>query len=63
MADKLEVYTKGTKAWFKDPEEGYVVGSLTHKAIDNKNVVLKFQLDHNKEVFYTDNRREYLSQQ
>jgi myosin-5 len=63
MADKLEVYTKGTKAWFKDPEEGYVVGSLTQKTIDDKNVVLKFQLDHNKEVTIADVRIEYLSRQ
>ncbi len=45
MADKLEVYTKATKAWFKDPEEGYVVASLVDKIVNDKNVVLKFKID------------------
>jgi myosin-5 len=49
MADKLEIYTKGTKAWFKDAEEGYIVGSLLDKTIDSKNVILKFQIDGTKE--------------
>lgn len=45
MADKLEIYTKSTKAWFKHPEEGYVVGTLLDKKVDDKNVVLRFKLD------------------
>jgi myosin V len=53
MADKLEVYTKGTKAWFKDPEEGYIVASLVDKTVTEKNIVLKFVLDGSKQVFWT----------
>ena len=50
MSDKLEVYTKSTKAWFKDPEEGYVVASLVEKIVDDKNCVLKFKADANNAV-------------
>jgi len=45
MADKLEVYTKSTKAWFKHPEEGYVVATLAERKVDEKGVSLKFTLD------------------
>ena len=45
MADKLEIYTKSTKAWFKDPEDGYVVASLVERIVDEKNVILKFKVD------------------
>ncbi|KAI8905199.1 P-loop containing nucleoside triphosphate hydrolase protein [Gorgonomyces haynaldii] len=47
MADKLEIYTKGTKAWFKDAHEGYVTGTLVSKTVDDSKVVLKFTLDSN----------------
>jgi hypothetical protein len=53
MNEKLEIYTKGTKAWFKDPQEGYIVGSLIEKNIDDKKVVLKFVIDSTKKVCIT----------
>lgn len=50
MSDKLEVYTKSTKAWFKDAEEGYVVATLQERSVGEKSVVLKFKLDSNGKV-------------
>jgi myosin V len=45
MDDKLEIYTKGTKAWFKDKEEGYVVATLADKVVTAQSVKLNFVLD------------------
>lgn len=45
MSEKLEVYSKGTKAWFKDAEEGYLVGTLLSQHVDTTNVTMTFQLD------------------
>lgn len=45
MGDKLESYTKLTKAWFKDAEEGYIVGTMSHKTVDSKQVSLTFTMD------------------
>ncbi|KAI8899113.1 hypothetical protein BC833DRAFT_587155 [Globomyces pollinis-pini] len=48
MSSKLDLYTKGTKAWFKDPEDGFVVASMLDKTIDDKKVVMKFLVDATK---------------
>jgi myosin-5 len=45
MDEKLEVYTKGTKAWFKDEEEGYVVATMTDKQVSDKTVKMNFMID------------------
>ena len=53
MADKLEIFTKGTRAWFKDEEEGYITATLVTKEVNDKNVKLVFKIDSNgKEVVY-----------
>ncbi|KAJ3275583.1 Myosin type-2 heavy chain 1 [Terramyces sp. JEL0728] len=44
-SDKLEVYTKGTKAWFKDAQEGYVVATMVEKAVQDKKLIMKFTID------------------
>ena len=43
--EKLEVFTKGTKAWFKDSHEGYVTGSLVSKDQTATKLTLNFKLD------------------
>lgn len=45
MAEALEIYTKGTRAWFKDEEEGYVTAILVTKSIDDKTVKMTFSLE------------------
>jgi myosin-5 len=49
MDDKLEIYTKGTRAWFKDPEEGYIIATMTDKLVTAKSVKLTFQIDANSQ--------------
>ncbi|TPX56763.1 hypothetical protein PhCBS80983_g04287 [Powellomyces hirtus] len=41
----LEVYTKGTEAWFPDDKEGWVMGRLTAKTITGDNVKLAFSVE------------------
>jgi myosin-5 len=52
MEEKLEVYTKGTKAWFKDKEEGYVVATMVSREITDKLVKLLFMIDATSEVLF-----------
>jgi myosin-5 len=53
MSDRLEVYTKSTKAWFKDPEDGYIVGTLSQFSKNEQKVEMKFILDSTqKELVY-----------
>ncbi|KAJ1528220.1 hypothetical protein HK096_010283 [Nowakowskiella sp. JEL0078] len=46
--NQLEVYQKGTEAWFEDDAEGWVLGKLTAKAADNANVKMHFTLENGK---------------
>ena len=39
----LDLYSKGTRAWFKDDDEGWVLGILTAKSVDSKSVKLTFE--------------------
>lgn len=41
----LEVYTKGTKAWFPDKEEGWISASCLSNKIENDKVTLMFEDD------------------
>lgn len=41
----LEVFAKGTKAWFPDQEEGWVSASCLSKKIENDKVTLLFEDD------------------
>lgn len=45
----LEVYTKGTRAWFEDDQEAWVSASLVTKEITDTNVKLVFQNDEDEE--------------
>ena len=45
MAENLEIYTKGTRAWFKDDEEGYVTAILANRHVDEKIVRMVFTLE------------------
>ncbi|KAI8826621.1 P-loop containing nucleoside triphosphate hydrolase protein [Fimicolochytrium jonesii] len=46
MAEKaLEVYTKGSEAWFPDEKEGWVMGKLTTRVIADDAVKLGFHID------------------
>ncbi|KAJ3167106.1 Myosin type-2 heavy chain 1 [Geranomyces variabilis] len=45
MAKALEVYTKGTEAWFPDDKEGWVMGKLTAKTLAGDSVKLAFHID------------------
>lgn len=40
--EKLELYTPGTKAWFRHRSEGYVTGILKKKTVEGNNVTLTF---------------------
>jgi myosin-5 len=50
MDDKLEIYTKGTKAWFRDKEEAYVSATMATKEISDKIVKMEFFLDATQKV-------------
>ncbi|KAJ3045218.1 Myosin type-2 heavy chain 1 [Rhizophlyctis rosea] len=41
----LEVYTKGTEAWFPDETEGWIMGKLTTKSVEGEKVKLVFHID------------------
>lgn len=41
----LEVYTKGTKAWFEDDKEAWVSASVKSKEMTDTNVRIVFQDD------------------
>lgn len=41
----LEVYTKGTKAWFEDEHEGWVSATMVSKEMTDTGVKLVFQDD------------------
>ncbi|KAJ3370436.1 Myosin type-2 heavy chain 1 [Kappamyces sp. JEL0680] len=43
MADKLDFFSKGTEAWFKHPEEGFVAAAMTEKKVDKTSVQLVFR--------------------
>lgn len=44
--DRLEMYTVGTKAWFKHPTEGYIVATLTSKDQQGDALQLRFAPEH-----------------
>ncbi|TPX57088.1 hypothetical protein SpCBS45565_g08273 [Spizellomyces sp. 'palustris'] len=54
MAEKaLEVYTRGTEAWFPDEQEGWIMGKLVSKSVEGDNVKMSFHIDANgKDVTY-----------
>lgn len=41
----VQVYSKGTKAWFPDKEEGWISASCTTNAVENGKVTITFQDD------------------
>lgn len=41
---------QGTKAWFPDEREGWVVGILESKVIENSIVKMEFQVDMKNQV-------------
>ncbi|KAI9312548.1 P-loop containing nucleoside triphosphate hydrolase protein [Zopfochytrium polystomum] len=41
----LEVYAKGTKAWFADEQEGWIQGTLKEKSVTAASVKLTFAID------------------
>lgn len=45
----VEVYTKGTKAWFPDKEEGWVSASCISNTTENNKVTIVFEDDNDKE--------------
>lgn len=45
----VEVYTKGTKAWFPDKEEGWVSASCISNTTENNKVTIVFEDDKDKE--------------
>lgn len=49
----IQVYSKGTKAWFPDKEEGWISASCTTNCIENDKVVITFEDDNDgkKHVF------------
>ncbi|KAJ3022525.1 UNVERIFIED_CONTAM: Myosin type-2 heavy chain 1, partial [Siphonaria sp. JEL0065] len=51
-ASPLEVFVKGTKAWFADEEEGWVQGTMSSSTITDKAVKLAFTLDSGKDITF-----------
>ncbi|KAI8833690.1 P-loop containing nucleoside triphosphate hydrolase protein [Chytriomyces cf. hyalinus JEL632] len=51
-ASALEVYSKGTKAWFADDTEGWIQGTMKDSNITDKSVKLTFTLDSGKDVTF-----------
>lgn len=49
----IQVYTKGTKAWFPDKEEGWTSATCTTNHIENDKVIITFEDDNDgkKHVF------------
>jgi myosin-5 len=45
----VEVYTKGTKAWFPDKKEGWVSASCISNTIEGDKVTIVFEDDNEKE--------------
>lgn len=41
----VQVYSKGTKAWFPDKEEGWISASCTTNTVENDKVTIAFQDD------------------
>jgi myosin V len=48
----LEVFTKGTKAWFTDEKEGWVSATLTSKSVDGDKIKLLFRDDNDDKVSF-----------
>lgn len=48
--EKLELYTRGTKAWFRDKDSAYVNATLLERIIKGQQVVLKFKADDGREL-------------
>ncbi|KAJ3289168.1 Myosin type-2 heavy chain 1 [Borealophlyctis nickersoniae] len=47
-AKALEVYTKGTEAWFPDEQEGWIMGKLSSKTVEGDKVKLVFRIESQK---------------
>jgi myosin-5 len=39
----LELYSKGTRAWFRDDSEGWVLGILSTQSVNDSHVKLVFE--------------------
>lgn len=46
----LEVYTKGTKAWFADEKEAWVSASIVSKEVNGDNIKIVFVDDNSGKV-------------
>lgn len=53
----VEVYTKGTKAWFPDKEDGWVSASCISNTTENNKVTIVFEDDKDKEKVKQTSRR------
>ena len=47
----LDIYTKGTQAWFPDQKEGWILGSLTNKSVANDKVAMTFYITSQNKVW------------
>lgn len=45
VAQALDVYTKGTKAWFEDDQDAWVSASVVSKEVTDTSVKIIFQND------------------
>ncbi|EGF77626.1 hypothetical protein BATDEDRAFT_13697 [Batrachochytrium dendrobatidis JAM81] len=50
----LDIYTKGTRAWFPDEDLGWVMGSMTTKTLDatSGKLAMSFFIEHRKKVTF-----------
>jgi myosin-5 len=47
--DTLSFYTIGTRAWFKDDQEGFITGTLTDRLVEDDKVELTFDIENQLE--------------
>lgn len=45
IAQTIQVYTKGTKAWFPDKEEGWVSASCISNKTEGDKIIITFEDD------------------
>ncbi len=48
----LDIYTTGTRAWFQDEKQGWILGVLTVKSLQQGNLIMKFKLEGSGKVCF-----------
>ena len=46
----LQLYSVGTRAWFVDESQGWVLGVLSAQSLEGEQLILKFKLESQREI-------------